>query len=139
LIRKYSFVNSLGLNLNAFPICSVFDYRNHTISKSKVIEIVNQRNGNYFGINPNAIEQINTEIEVPRELQDYLEITQGHDFINCFKCFCKRNRGSEPSPEHIQSSLRCSFSATDFRDTDLYSCLKRYSDDNSIDIFNFRT
>ena len=66
-------------------------------------------------------------------LQEYLSITNGHDFINLF---CRAATGSrgQISIKEIEATMRGTFSFENFRTTALYDALITYQNENNITI-----
>ncbi len=62
-------------------------------------------------------------------LSTYYSMTQGHDFICCFKCFCdaEMKQKKNISTESLTLSLMSSYRKSDFKKTNLYDALKKYS------------
>ena len=66
-------------------------------------------------------------------LQDYLLITNGHDFVNLF---CKVTNGhhGQNMVKAIEATMRGTFSIEDFKSTDLYKSLLAYQNSNNLTI-----
>ena len=70
--------------------------------------------------------------------EDYLMITNGHDFIEAFRIYCTDSRADSRrhslSDKMLSGALRCSYSLSAFKKTELYSALKTYATDNGLNI-----
>lgn len=66
---------------------------------------------------------------------DYLNITNGHDFIEMLRIMCKRKNHS-PGREEIASNIRATFGIHEFRKTNLYSSLVDYQTRKKLVIVN---
>lgn len=66
-------------------------------------------------------------------LQEYLLITNGHDFVNLF-CKVATNTYGQASIKTIEATLRGTFSVDDFKNTALYRDLHTYQNANKIQV-----
>lgn len=67
---------------------------------------------------------------------DYLEITNGHDFISFFKALCDKEYSSgNAADKEISSSLRTSFNKSCFFSTNLYRRTNQYCIDHTLDLW----
>ena len=66
-------------------------------------------------------------------LQDYLLITNGHDFVNLF-CKVATNAHGQAALKSIETTLRGAFGVNDFKCTVLYNNLYAYQTSNNIHI-----
>jgi hypothetical protein len=71
--------------------------------------------------------------------EDYLMITNGHDFIEALRIYCAEssansNKRRAISDKMLSGALRCSYSLSAFQKTQLYSELKAYGDEHNLNI-----
>lgn len=148
-------MNSVELRLHCLE-------RLEKLSKLRMLSYQNNWCINFDGIKPSkhykrSIDDMNTEIvadlnlmnssnliDTAREslcdaipkcshIQEFLLITNGHDFINLF---CKIATGlhGQTSIKEIEATMRGTFSIDDFRSTTLYNDLLTYQKRNNITI-----
>ncbi len=67
-------------------------------------------------------------------LPEYLDITNGHDFIQLFCTLCKNNHGKNVSISEIEIALRSSFGKDAFMISNLYTQLKLYQEQNHLSV-----
>lgn len=66
-------------------------------------------------------------------LSDYLNITNGHDFVNLFYKVCTGNHG-QAGIQSVNISMRASFGKEEFKKTQLYTNLLTYQTSKNISI-----
>ena len=93
-------------------------------------ELNNQNPNNV--INPARDALCNT---LPKctSLSEYLNITNGHDFVHLF-CIVCRNKHGKTSIEAIETTMRGTFSKNEFRQTALYANLLTYQTNKNVRI-----
>ncbi len=129
VFRKKNAENNWGVNFGSkthFPVPKVFD--NHQNFQLQTAEqIIDRQNRNFIANHPNEYAVVqNAWRNDPNDLNSLLQITQGHDFVSCFKLFCTDNSKKAPASDAVEHSLRCAFHMTQFEQTDLYADLKTY-------------
>jgi len=87
------------------------------------------------GINiDNICSNIQQSIDTEFELDDYLKITNGHDFIFGFQHHCNINVNKGYSDSEISSGYRSSYNKNKFSKTKIFNTLIEYSQENKLDI-----
>lgn len=71
------------------------------------------------------------ELQPCTNVEDYLNITNGHDFINLFCKVCLNTHG-QASIDSIQNTLRGTFGKDEFMSTRLYDSLLHYQIQNNV-------
>lgn len=68
------------------------------------------------------------------KITDYLEITNGHDFVEAMLIYCAQSSSSNKrrslTDKAISGALRCAYSLSAFKKTRLYSDLTEYGRQN---------
>ncbi len=129
-LRKLNFIFNWGIRFDGMKP-SKFYKRNIDEMNRDIIEELNK-------INPDNLidkKRIAKCKKMPKckTLEDYFEITNGHDFINLF-CKVLTNRHGTESVRTIESTLRGTFSSADFEKTKLYEDLLKYQRNNRLEI-----
>lgn len=131
IMRKYNYENSLELKFKGLSINNVLE--DNKLNCIKLLEEMKKRKTK--DVDFDKIEDmLNKEICREWKMDELLEITQGHDFIGIFHCYCKKDSGKEPSKDDIASSLRCSFNNYYFKKTNLHKKLVEYQINNNLKI-----
>ncbi len=126
-LRKYNEDNRMSIKFEGFHHNDLLDSENKLKLEeviSKIKEINSERDSFFIGDILNSEEENDIE---------YLNITNGHDFIWFFKTLCNKEKtGKGVSDHQISSTLRGSFNKNHFSNTNLYSSINKYCDDNFI-------
>lgn len=69
-------------------------------------------------------------------LKDFLDITNGHDFLDLLFQICSKSCGTNISIKEIEANIRGTFGKTEFKRTFLYSNLNSYQIKKKISIVN---
>ena len=67
-------------------------------------------------------------------LEDYLTITNGHDFTKLFREVCYLNGNHNLSIENVEDTIRATFGVYEFQNTSLYQKLSEYQTNNDLNI-----
>lgn len=129
-LRKMSCL--LGWNIKFDGIKPANYYKNDIgAMNSDIVEKLNLINPN------NQIDADRQRIcdDLPKctSLSEYLQITNGHDFVNLF-CKVATVMSGQVAIKTIETALRTTFSIGDFKRTNLYNDLHKYQVDNNIRI-----
>lgn len=133
ILRKENEKRNIGINFKGLNINGC--YNNLIFNKDKLKELLNSLQGK-SGINVYGFFE-NEETE-DRDLYDYLKITNGHDFIASFHHHCtldSNRKGKGVGIDAISSAYRMSYNLNDFKETELFNNIKKYSEDNNLNIF----
>lgn len=79
-------------------------------------------------------DNIRNEKENTRNYNDLLSLTNGHDFIDLFIIYCKKENGKNLKINTISETMRCSCSLENFKQSVLYNDLFKYQTENNIKI-----
>lgn len=71
-------------------------------------------------------------------LEDYLDITNGHDFVEALRIYCaessSQNKRRSVSDKTLAGAIRCAYSLHAFENTRLYAELKLYGEENGLSV-----
>lgn len=119
-----------------FPVPNILD-ESKSFQLSEAKKIINQRNASFIDTHSAEYAQVQEAWQNdPDDLVSLLHITQGHDFVSCFKCFCTDDTKKAPASDSVEHSLRCAYRMTDFQQTALYAELKAYEGKTSLSILS---
>lgn len=139
VFRKLNSQNNWNVKFGShsqFPVSNIID-DSKKFQLNEAENVINQRNNNYIVNHPIEYAQVQLAWRNdPRDLVSLLQITQGHDFVKCFKCFCSNNGRKEPASDSVEHSLRCAYRMSDFQQTQLYSELKTYENQTNLCILS---
>lgn len=130
IIRMLNEKHHWGIILSGINPGRHYDSNQLTMDASIINEINNKNQSNK--IDAYREGQCNSQSKCTT-LQDYLEITNGHDFIQVLRLICEKNH-QKHSIKEIEIALRSSFSDDAFRRTSLYAQLTSYQNANQIAI-----
>ncbi len=75
------------------------------------------------------LNEIKTEVkELSLELsfEEYLKLTNGHDYLSCMQCYCNKHCNKGYNVDHISSNYRTAYNVNSFVKTQIYDCLNQY-------------
>lgn len=141
IIRKISFIDKWGLKLDCISINNAYNKDLKKIDKEYIQKEINRINSQFFDKYPEKLEKINSEVEKINEninYEDLLNLIQGHDLLFLFKRICddSNNLSKGLNVGDIASSMRCSYSIDEFKNSNLYKNIKAYESNHKIKIFN---
>lgn len=120
-IRKINELYNWSINFDTVKLSKVFDndvcLMNEKLEKQICLCKINK-------ISREQLQKCNS-LKKCLSITDYLDITNGHDFVEMFKIMCKRKRNS-PSKNEIASNIRGTFGIHEFKKTKLYATLYDY-------------
>ena len=129
-IRKLSFLQNWGICFDGIKPSKHYQKDLAAMNKSIVDELNRMNRAN----------QVDSERELTcdalpkcHNLQDFLLITNGHDFVNLF-CKVSTNAHGQASIKAIEAALRASFGMAEFKATKLYNDLITYQEKNRLSI-----
>ena len=138
LLRRYNAKNKLEININKIPIHNIL-LEDNTACKTKLFQMVDFKNkGNeLWKANKNIISKYIDEYGKKKyTLEELLDITRGHDFVYMLNVYCSKIRGKDYGIDTMQSFLRCSFTLEHFKNTKMWTNLKKYGDKEKLYFFN---
>ena len=121
ILRKINFEKKYELNLKMISLNKYFDQENNIFDYKEIFKIL-KKNTSDKKINISKIEKdiFNQKIK-DFSIENFLDITNGHDFMRCLQIFCNLSgtkRGI--TEEQISSELRIAYSSENFKKTELY-------------------
>ncbi len=135
VIRKCSDRFRWALRISDTDLAKIINPRFKT-SRAQTIEFVNSYNRKN-PITPDKAKRLDYFRDTGKT-EDYLMITNGHDFVEAFRIYCVESRSDtrrRSLPDKMLSgALRCSYSLSAFKKTKLYSALKAYATENGLNI-----
>lgn len=126
--RKLSELNDWHMRFDGIKPSKHYRYNISEMNSSLISELNEQNPSNI--INDDRMK-IYDNLPKCSNINDYLNITNGHDFINLFCRICNDNP-SNKSVESIAASLRSTLGKDEFRQTVLYSNLLTYQKEQNI-------
>ena len=137
LLRKYNSYCRAGINFDGVRINKIYDRSHNQISDELLLKSLKTLNPS----KENEIDQISSFAyeELPSVASNSSSnIIQGHDFVFYFKFLCEqvqRKGIKSPNQQEIERCLIGIYSFGDFTKSELYSTLKKYANDNCLDLF----
>lgn len=130
-IRKANYDFGWNMSFRSVNPLSFYDKDVCEMNK-KLLSLINRSNNNFIDAER---ERICENIIKCENLDDYLMITNGHDFVKLFlKTILEKNKNI--SKESISSSMRATFGLESFKKTNLFKKLLAYQENNHIAILN---
>lgn len=129
LYRKLNSNNSWGVRFSGLSIAKAFDQNDQTIDITNLLGQIRTINPGLISHNREQLELLSEACRGEYALEQYLLITQGHDFLYCFQALCeasKRSKGKSPSVEELFRALLCSCHSENFFEFELYQNLISY-------------
>ncbi|OOM74465.1 hypothetical protein CLPUN_39180 [Clostridium puniceum] len=133
LVRKYSTEDCMNLKLNGISINNAFNLSKKEIDNNMIIEQINRHNANYFTLNEDKLEKIKSKHCKEVSCKKLLEITQGHDFLITFAIYSNIYFSKHIKDSDISASLRCSYQENSLIETNIYSKIKKYENENNLE------
>lgn len=130
-ISYLRFINArddLKLNMKGISFYKLFNSELQQLDREKLFNELINSNKSLANRNRSTWQEVKELCNKKNDLDTYLNITQGHDFICLFKCFCDyaKVRKKDVSIESLIRSLFTSYRFTDFCETQLYKSLMDY-------------
>ena len=120
-----------GLRISDTDLSKIINPRLNP-TRAAVINFINAYNPRNK-INPKREKQI-AYVRNTGKITDYLEITNGHDFVEAMLIYCAQSSSSNKrrslTDKAISGALRCAYSLSAFKKTRLYSDLTEYGRQN---------
>lgn len=137
LLRKYNYINELGININEIPINDLV-LEDNTVCDTKLLNIVETRNGrnkNWLDNREVIREYININKNKSHTIEELMYLTRGHDFVYMFLVYCSRIKGKKYGVDILQGFLRCAFTLQHFKSTKLWTSLNNYCEEEGLNFF----
>lgn len=133
VIRKCSHKGKWGLKISDTDLAKVIN-PDFEPRRAEVIKFINGYNSK-SKITPEREKIIAMHRDSGR-VEDYLEITNGHDFLEVFRIYCthnsSNNRRRSITEKALGGALRCAYTRDAFRQTSLYEQLLGYGEKNGL-------
>lgn len=130
-VRKLNEINNWSINFETFKISNIYDNDIIEMNKKLINAIVNCKVNK---VSKHQLEQCHF-LKKCISITDFLEITNGHDFVEMFKIMCAEKRKS-PNNREIESNIHGTFGPQEFKKTKLYSTLMDYQVKKKLVIIN---
>ena len=130
-IRKLNELNNWSINFKTIKLKNIFNDDIIKMNNNLIDQIIRLK------VNHVTKKQLNqcNSYEKCGSLEDYLEITNGHDFIELFKILCE-DGGRAPSVDEISANIRGTFGMHEFKQTRLYTTLYNYQSKKNLPLVN---
>lgn len=125
IVRKVNSDNGLNLNIKAINVNNLLN--NSKIEIKELKKTINKTNNDFLKNNTEIENIIDKEYSKKMDIEELLNITNGHDFSNYFAKICRENK-KNATQENIEDTLRCSYRKEDFLKTKLFNSLKQYNE-----------
>jgi len=128
-LRQLNFLLQWGIKFDGIKMSNCY---NHDVSimNTNIITEINKQNSN--NLDHNKLEKTQELPECIDE-KDYLNITNGHDFISLFNVMCKSKKAAF-SNRTAGIVLRSTFGKEEFKKTELFSNLVDYQQEKGLSI-----
>ena len=129
LCRKLSAENNWAINFKGISVASAFDETTQTLETSKLLLQINRINPGLVSNHRDYLDSVSLECRKDVSQNDYLLITQGHDFLHYFQALCESVRylkGKSPGVAELSRALICSYRKEDFSKSSLFHYLIEY-------------
>ena len=139
LYRKLSSENNWGVNFKGVSINNAFNNDTYNIEIPKLLKQISEQNPHLSESIRSHVDSVVEAANVELDLNQYLRITQGHDFIFCFRCYCEAvhvTKGKTPSAAEILHVLIGSFPRDAWKNTTLYRELNQYETSHSLKLLS---
>ncbi len=133
--RKLNSINAWGVRLNGISFATAYDNVKKIVSLNSIIQQLGNHNPGVLENNRNYLVEVSSLAREEYDVETYLNITQGHDFISysqtLFNSYIPKKGISK---ETLFGGLCCAFGDAHFKLTKLYTSLKKHSEIHNIRI-----
>lgn len=134
MFRKLNETRNLEINFKGLTISNLLDTDLNMVNNYLVTELI-KRSPNCHTSLISLLEEI-VNISKSKDIESYLKIVNGHDFITLFKIHCNSNARKGISESQITSTLRGSFNADLFKLTNLFYQTAKHNITTKINLWN---
>lgn len=127
IIRQQNEINRWKICFKGVNVASVFDENVNSMNEN-IVKKINSCNPDKQ-LDSSRMHLVLSLAQKKYNASDYLNITNGHDFISLFQRFCKNH-----SLKEVENSLFCSLGKNEFKETSLYRSLIEYQEVNGLKI-----
>lgn len=130
LLRKNNEEKKWGICIKDIKAGEYYDSSTDDINQDELIKNINYRSD--IKLSGEMTRIVQREFNKDYNLADYLNMTNGHDFISMFGKFCGPKKTM--SNGTLETTLRVAFGEDNFQKTQLYIRLKEYQENKSVKI-----
>ena len=135
VFRRLNAQKSMGVNFKTINYNTAYIIESEKIDLSVILLQLDKGNQGTISGDCLLVSQINEECCCIDGMDCLLQITNGHDFLNCFQRICSYNGKKSTSSGELFKGLVCSFRREDFQKTRLYANLITYQNSKNLSIF----
>lgn len=139
LYRKLNSEHNWAINFKGLSVNKAFDDSTQNLNISNLLSQINKLNPGVISDNRAKIDQLSSACREEYDQEQFLYITQGHDFLNYYQALCESVRqfkGKSPSTTELFRALACSYHREAFMDSKLYKELTEYQITYSLEILS---
>lgn len=127
-VRKLNEQKSWELILKGISVSKACDKRTLKLCTEKLKTEINKMNNSKFDSVKSS--EVDSEVITNNSIEDFLLITQGHDFANLFATICNfiKPKSKGISGKNVEECLRCAFTHQSFTKTKLYGMLVNHQE-----------
>lgn len=136
IFRKLNSENTWGIKFKGVSIAAACVESDLNISVDVLLHKLMQINRDLITNHREYLTLVSNEARQELDVNTYLNITQGHDFIDYFQKIAQESSPIKRSvsKDTLFSGLCCAFRESDFKATQFYRYLKDYAETNSIQL-----
>ena len=127
VIRQQNEINRWNICFKGVNVASVFDEDLNAMEK-RLVDRINTCNPDKQ-LDSSKMQLVLSLAQKKYNESDFLNLTNGHDFISLFQHFCKNH-----SVKEVENSLFCSLGKNEFKETSLYRSLLEYQETTGLEI-----
>lgn len=139
IFRRLNSQYGWGVKLRGISLSKAYDGQKRELVLEKIREEIKKENPGMLENIDMYFEQVLNECQTKYNMDEYLRITQGHDFLNFFQAVCKscQKRSKRiSSSDEIFRSLVCAYSKENLKKTKLAQSLISYQEENGLKIIS---
>lgn len=136
IFRKLNSENSWGIKFKGVSIAAACVKPDLNISVDALLRKLTQINRDLIADHREHLTLVSNEVRQNLDVNTYLNITQGHDFIDYFQKIAQESSPIRRSvnKDTLFSALCCAFRENDFKTTQFFNTLKNYSEVNNLQL-----
>ena len=134
VFRKLNSENSWEVKFKGISIAAACITCDFSISIDILLKRLLEINKDLLSNHRDYLVSVSAAVSQEFDLHTYLNITQGHDFIDYFQKIAQESSPKQRSvsKDTLFSGLCCAFRSADFKSTQLYRTLKEYKDTHNV-------
>lgn len=136
IFRKLNSENSWGIKFKGLSIAAACVGPDCEISVEKLLENIIRINQDLINNHREYLIAVSNETRHELDMYTYLNITQGHDFIEYFQKIAQESSSFKRyvNKEALFSGLCCAFRESDFKSTKFFHSLKKYAEIHNFEL-----